>query len=423
MRIDNLARTQGSDLARVSASVIWEECDRPPFDLYFATEGLAAPDLASDPHAFLVACLLPAMQFGERRIRIAEEVCPELLNGLETNMRWYEYWSGGQLHPVQIECPRSRVNLSSHKEKRAGSFLSGGIDSLATLRTNRLDYPLDHQASVRDCVVVHGFDIGGTTRGGTEQSFFDRSAAALRDIARDAEVELIPITTNVRLLHDDVAFWMHYFHGAALASVAHTLSRRLARIYIASSFLTSPVPWGSHPLTDPNYGSYALQIRHDGLHLTRLEKAQVVANWDVALRNLRVCTDNPEKGLNCGVCEKCVRTMLELLAVGKLDGAESFPTQRIPLDALDMLEIREDYEATFYHELLEPLAASGHAQIADCIEGKLAKYEKYHAWEMEDDLKGIVKRVDRRYLGSALYRTWKGLRSHALKLVRREATR
>ena len=352
MRIENLISSQDGEVARVSATVLWEDCERPPFELIFETEGVASGDLESNPHAFLTACFVPALDFGERRILIAEEICPELLHGLETNARWLVHWSGGQLRPLRIECVHARTEVPTRSEKRVGSFLSGGVDSLATLRTNRLDFPLGHSASIRDCVMVRGFDIGGTTRAGTEEAFFARSIAPLRDIALDARVNLILITTNVRLLHDDVRFWIHRFHGAALASVAHSLSTRLARMYIGSSD-NIPVPddQGSHPLLDANYGSHELQIWHDGLYLSRLEKVKRVAEWPVALRNLRVCTMNPDTGLNCGRCEKCLRTMLELLAVGKLEDAESFPVQHIDMDTLDTLSICDDYQLTLYQEL------------------------------------------------------------------------
>lgn len=420
MRIENLTSQRLAAKTRVAAKIIWEDCDRPPFEMYFETTGPAASDLESNPQAYLVAGFVPAMHFGEKRIHIAADICPEMLNGLETNMRWLQHWSDHQLRPLRIECTRSRADLSTRAVRRAGSFLSGGIDSLATLRTNRLDFPLDHSASIRDCIMVYGFDIGGGAQIDHEEAFFDRSVTALREIAQDAQVDLIPFKTNVRLLHNDVSFWMSYFCGAALAAVAHALSHRLSRVYIGSSFNIPALPVSSsHPLLDSNYGSHALQIIHQGLDLTRLEKVRRVADWDVALRNLRVCTLNPDTGLNCGICEKCVRTMLELLAVGKLNAAESFPTQHIDPDLLETIKIRDDYVAVWYEELLAPLAASGHHAIAERIQGKLAAYEKLRAWEQEEDWKGAVKRLDRKYLRGTLSRSWVNLHPHIVRVARK----
>lgn len=411
MRIQNLTQLLSGTTARVSANIVWEESDREPFVLFFETQGPVAENLGNNPHAFLVASLVPAMYFGERRLHIEGRICSELLVGLETNMRWLEHWSGGQLHSLHIDCARGRDFVHNDSEKFAGSFLSGGVDSLATLRTNRLNFSRNHPASIRDCVMVQGFDIGGMTKIGAENAFFDRSVAALEAIVQSAGVTLMPISTNLRLLHDDVHFWMHYFHGAALAAVAHLLDNRLARIYVGSSFnVPIPAQWGSHPLLDANYGSYALQIRHDGLNLTRLEKVRVVADWDVALQNLRVCTMNPATGLNCGVCEKCIRTMLELLAVGKLEQASSFSVRHVDPSRLEVLKINADYQVTWYRELLDPLASAGQDQITKIIRAKLTEYDKRQTWEQEKDWKGAVKRFDRSFLGSKLYRSWKSLR-------------
>ena len=42
-------------------------------------------------------------------------------------------------------------------------FLSGDIDSLATLRANRLNYQPRHPATIRDGFVVYGLPVGGNT--------------------------------------------------------------------------------------------------------------------------------------------------------------------------------------------------------------------------------------------------------------------
>jgi hypothetical protein len=119
---------------------------------------------------------------------------------------------------------------------------------------------------------------------------------------------------------------------------------------------------------------------------------------------------NPETGLNCGVCEKCIRTMLELLAIDKLAGAESFPVQHIDIDLLDTIKLRTDYQVTMYEELMVPLAAAGYDKIVERLQAKLDAYEKRLAWEEERDWKGAVKRFDRKWLNSSLYKVYAAVR-------------
>jgi hypothetical protein len=73
---------------------------------------------------------------------------------------------------------------------------------------------------------------------------------------------------------------------------------------------------GSTPLTDPLLGSDAFSVRHDGAAASRIEKVALVAEWPQALQNLRVCWEGPNKGRNCGRCEKCIRTILDFRVAG-----------------------------------------------------------------------------------------------------------
>jgi hypothetical protein len=50
--------------------------------------------------------------------------------------------------------------------------------------------------------------------------------------------------------------------------------------------------------------------------VNRSTKVGLLAQNDVVRNHLRVCWRNPQNGVNCGVCEKCVRTRLALLAHG-----------------------------------------------------------------------------------------------------------
>jgi len=415
MRIENLKHETRDHTARVEATVIWEDSDRPQREIYFETDEAFAEYLSPNPHAFLVACLMPAVHHGEKRISLDETICPELRNGLITDMRWFEAWYCSVCRPVRIEAKPGVRPPRLGREERAGSFLSGGLDSLATLRANRLDFPRDHPRSIKDCLVVYGFDFGGCEGADQQAEPFERALISLLNIARDAEVNLIRVCTNIRHLDDNVDFWMKEFHGAALASVAHAVSNRLTRVNIASTAkIPRTLPWGSHPLLDPNYSSTDLRIAHDGLRYSRLEKAELVAGWDTALKNIRVCNENPPDALNCGRCEKCVRTMLEFLAAGGLSRASAFPVNDVSRELLEEVLTVEElrYCVSEYSELIEPLAEQGRSDLSRVIQDRFVQLDKYLAWEQEQDWKGAIKRFDRRFLRSALYRSYKTAREH-----------
>ncbi len=376
MQISDLNSIKNEERVRVAATVIWEDCDQPQKDIYIETEAPFTADISYNPHAFLVGCLIPAMHFGEKRIVLDAAICPGLKEGLETVMSLIMEWSGGHLHPLSIEAKASSSVQYWEKQRQAGLFLSGGIDSLAALRANKLTYPEMHPGAIKDCLFVHGFDIGGVVKRGMKYHVFERAKSAMSQVVEDANVNLIPIYTNIRHLCDERELWLEKFFGAVLASVAHAFASRLELVYIASSYdIPNLVPCGSHPMLDPEYSSFDMRIRHRDLSLSRLDKLRIVAGWDIALNNIRVCLANVQDRMNCGKCEKCVRTMIGLLAIGALDKTEAFVEDDVSPDLLSGFSITIRHREPFYRELLEPLKSSGRDDLVNVIKSKLLNKE------------------------------------------------
>ncbi|WP_155319430.1 hypothetical protein [Desulfosarcina alkanivorans] len=82
---------------------------------------------------------------------------------------------------------------------------------------------------------------------------------------------------------------------------------------------------GSDPRLDAHFSSTGLQVLHTGFQYSRLEKVIMVAQWPAGLANVRVCIRNPVDRVNCGRCQKCIRTMLAFYAIGRLPEAVTFP--------------------------------------------------------------------------------------------------
>lgn len=396
MRIENLRAETNENKTRVTATVIWEDCERPATEVYFATDKAFAEDLSCDPHAFLTACIMPALHHGEKRVFVDGEICPVLRDGLMTAMSWMRHWyDSPERELVRIEA-KTRSNYPTPRTpERAGLFFSGGIDSLAALRTNRLNYPVTHPGSIKDCLLLYGQNIESDNRLET----FEQAARSLGEVARDAGAMLIPVYTNVRSLEDDTTFFLHKFQAAILAAVAHAFTPRLSVATLASDIHHCHSSWGTHPLLDPNYSSGILRIQHDSTVLSRLERTRLVAGWDAALQNIKVCPPN-WPGLNCGRCEKCLRTRLSLLVLGVLDQTEAFPPDEITTEMVkSTVKINTSYYARFYGELIAPLKEVRRPDLARILEEKIARY-----YDREPGWKGRIKRFDRKYLHGRLIR-------------------
>jgi hypothetical protein len=398
MKVENLRVESNGGKTRAIASVVWEDCERGTYDVYFETDDEFARGLSCNPNAFLIACAIPAMHYGEQRILVDGAICPELRIGLITAMGWIRHWYEPHRELPRIEAKVKTTPTDTSRQERAGLFLSGGIDSFSALRFNRLSFPMEHPWSVKDALVVYGLEMDAPES-------FVHVLNSLSKVTSEAHIELIPVYTNLYLPYrqEDAAngffFWWNKFMGGALAAVAHSFTRRLTVVSIASDYdIAHQRPHGSHPLLDPNYSSIDLRIRHDGLTMSRFAKTKLVADWDVALRHIRVCNMyklyGPES-LNCGECEKCLRTMLALLALGALEKTNAFSDKEISEELLRSRLKINDINLNFYEELVAPLSARGHHDLVTIIKRKSAERNK-KTW------KERVKEFDSKYLKNSL---------------------
>ena len=408
MKIENLRSAKKDNRTRVSAQVTWEDYERSPQEIYFETIGEFAVDISCNPHAFLVACTMPAMRFGEKRISIDAEICPELQEGLITAMKlicnWFD-WYKPESGSVRIEAKQQKHVLFPSKTPRAGFLFSGGIDSLSTLRWNRLHYGVEHPSFIKDGLLIYGLEV-------TEINNFEQVLKSVSILAQDTGVTLIPVYTNIiDLGPEDLDifwkdFWSNEFMGATFSAVAHTFSRRLSSLSINSCHdIPNLIPYGSHPLLNPNFSSSDLKIRHEGIHLSRFDKTKLISDWDLALQHLRVCNQTEyytDKRLNCGVCEKCVRTMLALVGAEALNKTNAFPVNDVSPELVDKAVHLKENTFPLYGELLAPLAKVGRHDLVHAVDLKIAEF--YHEQKKQEFRKKIdpIVEFDRKYLKGSL---------------------
>jgi hypothetical protein len=359
----------------VRAEVTWEDVDRASQEVWFSASGPAADALSAEPQAFLLAAAVPALRARERRIAVEGSVTPRLRDGLTQIFQALTVWFD-PTRPIPAIEPSGGFRVPALVPgRRVASFLSCGLDSLALLRANRIDFPSQHPASIQDVIFVNGFDIGAPGTG-DQPDLARRARAGAANVASDAGAELLALETNLRHLEPDQTGWPNEWCGTAAAAVAHALVDRVAVAHVAGSYsMATLFPHGSPPLVDPLASSDALEIRIDGLHQLRLAKARLIADWDAALQNLRVCWAgvSDEGPLNCGRCHKCRMTALELWIAGALGRCTTLPGDDIEPGQLEAIRETTTSSLPFLEELLEPLAAAGRADLFEVIERKVTR--------------------------------------------------
>jgi hypothetical protein len=332
----------------------------------------------------LASSLLRAMALGSR-LKSPVPVSPQLrrmlpdieavLASIADECRTTEQ----DLVSVELHAPDRRPGQGGEAElpadRRVGAFFSGGVDSWATLLAN---------PDVTDLIYVHGYDIP------LDQA--DASAQVERRLAESAAAQgrrLHVVRTNLRPLLDASVAW-EVAHGPALAAVALLFAPDFQRVLIGSTATyANPVARGSHPLHDHLWSTERCRIEHFGAHLTRTAKIELLAEHQPALDVLRVCWQHVDR-YNCGRCEKCLRTMTALEAIGALDRCPTFAA-RLDLDAVAELRFVDDDMPTWWRENLE-LARRRNADpaLAASIEACLAANER----QPDDDRAELRRQLD-----------------------------
>jgi hypothetical protein len=267
-------------------------------------------------------------------------VPPRLANHLTAIREIYAAWVEGG---VSVPLLYDEAPLAQAPPRGVSLFFSSGVDSFYSL--------VKHRDEIDHLILIHGFDIPLA-----ETKVFAAAEAVTREAARIFDKKTIVVRTNLHWEESQLytgkartpCAWGMY-HGAALAAVAHALAPVHRKVFIASSYsYTALHPWGSHPLLDPLWSTETLEIVHDGGE-RRMDKLQALIGYPEVLANLRVCWENLGAN-NCGRCEKCVRTMLGLRALG-VESCPAFPGSLTP--ALVSSQPLNSDSAIYWRELLD----------------------------------------------------------------------
>ena len=132
-------------------------------------------------------------------------------------------------------------------------------------------------------------------------------------------------------------WWVRVSHALSLIGLVGPLLvvHNIPTLLISSTYtLKHPYPYGSHPAIDNNISLAGSNIYHADADKDRIQKIiniiDVCKERNMSLPGLRVCWSDP-KGGNCLKCDKCLRTIFNIIAAGQLPKEFGF-TIEIPED-------------------------------------------------------------------------------------------
>lgn len=308
-----------------------------------------SPDLplAAAPEAFAGPLLLPALA-RRQGLHVTDPVCSTWHSHLSPLLDYFRRWWD---YPHIMPEVEQQYDDTSSPATGVGLCFTGGVDSFYSL--------LHSPKRVDTLIYILDYDVPPQA-----PERYSRYEPHFRNLAAERRARAVLVRSNLRR-HPCFAgpSWLRT-HGGAIIAVGHLLRDAVGTLVISSSVSRfHDEPWGTHWEIDHLWSSARLQVAHFGEGLRRLDKVRRIVDHPLAHRYLRPCWENPENGLNCCVCEKCVRTQLAITICGDLD---QFAVFKHPLSLLARLrQLRKIPRSALF------------ASYADFVEANLP--EEYHS--------------------------------------------
>lgn len=263
---------------------------------------------------------LPLMWLQNATIYV-DEIDKEFLENIELIRSGYATMYQTLHFSGKIQYNNAKNNTVGRNIKGAAVFFSGGVDAYTTLYKHLEEKPI--------LVTLWGADLKLRDEEGWKNILSHVSR-----VSKDYGLQYTTIKSNFReilnerLLNQLVSStrdgWWHAFqHGIAMISYMAPIAYQynLQTAYIASSFpkwMLGHITCASDPSIDNHMKYCGCSTVHDGIEFDRQGKVKYILNKNMELKKpliLRVCFFS-SKGVNCCRCEKCYRTILEIVSEG-----------------------------------------------------------------------------------------------------------
>jgi len=365
IEISNLRRYHSEEKrARLEVDIkfIDMEVKSPAETIWFEIDANYDRILTNDTYdAFLLVPLFLAMHH-----KTDLRICGNVSKRLYKNLTWY-----GQKIFCDFSPKISPVNIivdgfapPQAQGALIGTGISCGVDSLSTLydrfiKENDPDYKIN---------ALFFFNCGsnGTIKDSVTQYIAQSRSERGISLARELGLPLFPMDSNLHEFSrseygDTFIFLSNYSCVLALQNI-------IRRYYIGSACSYKGIKYSGtkYNLFDfaefcesyfvPLLGTERTEFIIDGCQYRRVDKIKNLADWHIAQKYLNVCHVSNENSANCSWCEKCMRTLLALEILGKLENfSQVFDLKTYKEKSFDYKAkiVAEADKNVFYNELFE----------------------------------------------------------------------
>lgn len=284
--------------------------------------------------AFVLLMLQLAMQSGQD-IRVEAPVSARLLFNIENTLQPLFLKAFPDFHRIKIEVESESVQ--SFHGTAVGCGCSLGVDSFSSL-LKHLSQDVPESYRVTHLALFNCGQLGDLDINGAEQSLYE-TLAQLEPFAEEMNLPLVSINSNLNELYVNSGVRLLQSSINRTISCALALQKLFGKYVYSSAYTVDDFhvsqkdeSYMESALT-PLMGTESMEAILSNPAMTRVEKTAYLSQYEITYRYLDVCWSGQMKyGVdqkptlyetktkkNCGRCQKCLRTLLTLDILGKID--------------------------------------------------------------------------------------------------------
>ena len=263
--------------------------------------------------AFLIVMFYYAMKYNHNIIckgMVSEDLYYQITEYL---IPLFIKTSHSRLYNTKIKC---KTTNNIENEGAVGASLTCGVDSFNTVLTN-----INNKLKSRR--ITH-FTIMSIADSYKSNGAYDEINKKLHNkalkVAKELNIPLIDIHSNMRTL-----FPIPPMHTLIRLFGIYALQKLFGVYYFSSGYPIWTFNMEDSSLIDSarydllmckELSTRNLVVYSEGSQKDRLEKVKYISKYEIVKKNLHVCT---REAYNCSICSKCVRTILALDSINKLE--------------------------------------------------------------------------------------------------------
>lgn len=278
-------------------------------------------DISTTPKSLavvpLIANILPMAWFTDTEI-IVDELDEDFYNSLENIKAGYIDMVPHMSYKGKVTAKKLVKNEYLKNNDSSLLFFSGGVDAYYSYTK--------HYNEHLELFSVWGSDIALNEENGwnilknlIEDNFNKENRDIVKNYVKSNFRDCLNYATLGDLVKDSLDdYWHGFQHGIGIISLATPILyiKGIKNIYFASTYTLDNLdkPCASRPSIDEAIKIAQTSVVHDGIEANRLQKVLNIVKFYKGKPNpkIHICWEQ-QSGLNCGVCNKCIRTMMELL--------------------------------------------------------------------------------------------------------------